>query len=270
MPHADTLVILPTYNEAENIVPLIEAIQSALAGAEVLVVDDDSPDGTARRVRERFGEGGSVHLLVRTTDRGRGRAGIAGFRWAVERGHAFVVEMDADFSHHPRHLSSLVEPVRRGDLDVVIGSRQVQGGGEAGRGLVRRLVTKLANRYVRLVMGLSIGDCTSGYRCFGQAVLREIPWDALTSVGPSLVEEVLHLASLRGYRIGETPILFEERRKGSSQLTLCKLLDTAWKIIVFRRQASAKLASLAGDLKRRQDATETLGNSSQGGKTVRR
>lgn len=241
MSYADTLVILPTYNEAANIRPLIKAIQGFLPGVQVLVVDDDSPDGTARVVRQHFSEE-AVRLLVRTRDRGRGRAGIAGFRWAVERGFPCVVEMDADFSHHPRHLPALVAPVRQGALDLTIGSRQVAGGGERGRSPLRQLVTKLANAYVRCIMSLPVRDCTSGYRCFRHEVLAAIPWDCLTSVGPSVVEEVLHLVARLGFRIGEVPILFEERREGSSQLTLTKLLDTAVKVVGFRLRAEGKLA----------------------------
>ncbi|MBI3090225.1 MAG: polyprenol monophosphomannose synthase [Candidatus Tectomicrobia bacterium] len=241
MLYADTLVILPTYNEATNIRPLIEAIQGFLPGVQVLVVDDDSPDGTADVVR-RHCQGEAVRLLLRTSDRGRGRAGIAGFRWSVERAFPYVVEMDADFSHHPRHLPALVTPVRRGELDVAIGSRQVEGGGERGRSPIRQMVTKLANAYVRGVMSLPVRDCTSGYRCFRHEVLAAIPWDCLTSVGPSVVEEVLHLVARLGFRIGEVPILFEERRQGSSQLTLRKLLDTAVKVVEFRLRAESKLA----------------------------
>jgi dolichol-phosphate mannosyltransferase len=205
---------LPTYNERLNIEALIDATLEATPGMEVLVIDDNSPDGTWQVVAERAKQDPRVHLLHRTADRGRGTAGVAGFRQALQMGADLVVEMDADWSHHPRFLKGMVEAA--GHADVVIGSRLTPGGGETGRSGIRKLITWAANMYIRVILGLPARDCTSGYRVFRRSVLERIDWDRVQARGPAIVQEVLLACHRAGGRIVEYPILFEERRAGSS------------------------------------------------------
>lgn len=208
------IATLPTYNESENILPLIEALLAVSKNVEVLVIDDNSPDGTWELVGKRAETDPRVHLLHRTTDRGRGSAGVAGFREALSLGAELIVEMDADWSHHPRFLRDLLEASRR--ADVVIGSRLVRGGGEVGRSPVRTLITYAANSYIRVLLGLPLRDCTSGYRVFRRWVLEGVDWGRVQSTGPAIVQEVLVAARAMGARFTEVPIQFEERRAGKS------------------------------------------------------
>lgn len=224
--------VVPTYNERENIIALVEEVLSLGSFIEILVVDDDSPDGTADLVREMERQNPRIHLLQRKIERGRGKAGIAGFLLALHHGADAVVEMDADFSHHPRHIPTLLE--RLAEADLVIGSRHVPGGREIGRGLLRRLITRAANMYTRLMLGISVRDCTSGYRCYRRTVLEAIAPQTLASTGPSIVEETLFATHLLRFRIAEVPIVFEDRRRGSSTLTLRRLIDTFVQIPQFR------------------------------------
>ncbi|MGI8906118.1 MAG: polyprenol monophosphomannose synthase [Candidatus Sumerlaeaceae bacterium] len=210
------LAMLPTYNEAENIGPLMDQILALGPEYEALVIDDDSPDGTWKIVQELSQKDARVHLLHRTTERGRGTAGLAGFRWARDRGCDAVVEMDADFSHAPRFIPSLIEPLRNGNADLVIGSRLIKGGGETGRHPIRRCITLAANTYIRLLLGIGIRDCTSGFRTFNQRALLAIPWERMQARGPEIVQEVLLEARNAGLKMSERPILFEERRAGQS------------------------------------------------------
>lgn len=210
------IATLPTYNEAENIEPLMAEILALGPEYEILVIDDHSPDGTWRLVGEKAKQEPRVHLLHRTTERGRGTAGLAGFIWARDAGADAVVEMDADFSHHPRFIPALVEPVRSGVADLVIGSRLVKGGAEQGRTASRRIITVLANFYIQVVLGLRIRDCTSGFRAFSRKALECIPWERMSARGPEIVQEVLCEARRAGLRMEERPILFEERRAGQS------------------------------------------------------
>jgi len=207
-------VMLPTYNEAANIREIIAAIRRVAPEATVLVVDDDSPDGTWRIVEEMAGADDRVQLLRRREKRGRGYAGAAGFRWCVERGFDPIIEMDADFSHDPAHIPELLAGAER--HDVVIGSRGVAGGGESGRGVLRRIVTAGARVYLRALLGLwKVKDVTSGYRCFQRTVLESIHLETLRSPGPGIVTEVLFRC--RRFDIAEIPIRFRDREKGASK-----------------------------------------------------
>lgn len=226
------VVVIPTFNEADNIQPLVETILPLDPSLEILVVDDDSPDGTAAVVEAIARKEPRVHLLLRTRDRGRGKAGIAGFLRALKMGADCVVEMDADFSHHPRYIPVLLEAIRR--WDVVIGSRLVTGGAEHGRTWLRRIITTWANRYIRVLFQIKIRDCTSGFRCFRRKVLEGIPLEKMISQGPSIVEEVLYACHRRKFAITEIPITFEDRRRGTSTLTLGKLLTTLVMILRIR------------------------------------
>ncbi|MCX7626346.1 MAG: polyprenol monophosphomannose synthase [Candidatus Sumerlaeaceae bacterium] len=214
------VVTLPTYNEAENIAPLIEQILALGDEFEVLVIDDDSPDRTWEIVMRLSKSEPRVQLIRRIGERGRGTAGLVGFKWAREEGADVVVEMDADFSHQPKFIPSLLEPIRSGEADIVIGSRLVGGGGETGRSPLRTLITLFANSYIRFVLGLPIRDCTSGFRVFNRRALESLPWEHMRCQGPEIVQEVLHEARKLGLKIVERPIIFEERRAGQSTFNL--------------------------------------------------
>ncbi len=226
------MAMLPTYNEAQNIQPLIDEILALGPEFEALVVDDNSPDGTWRIVGEMAKNDPRVHLLHRMTDKGRGSAGAAGLRETVRLGVDRVIEMDADFSHHPRFIPALVEASHR--ADVVIGSRLVKGGGEKGRSPVRTLITYAANLYIRVVLGLPIRDCTSGFRVFRVEALEKMRLEELKSRGPAIVQELLLAARRAGCTFAEVPILFEERRAGESTFNLKVMLAGLWSVVKFR------------------------------------
>ncbi len=227
-----TVVMIPTYNEAENIGPLIdELLQLPIGEIEILVVDDDSPDGTGRIVAARGEEDRRVQLLSRKEGRGRGLAGREGFLRALAAAAERIVEMDGDGSHDPEDLPRLLEPVGRGEADVVIGSRFVPGGGVTGREWFRDLVSSLARRYLRLVLGVAVHDPTSGYRVFSRRALEAIEPETLRAADPFIVAEVLYRARIKGLRIVEVPIVFQPRRGGVSKLrprTLAAYLYRAW------------------------------------------
>jgi len=213
-----TIVMIPTYNERENIGRLVRALfDLKIKGLDVLVVDDNSPDGTAAVVSGIR----KASLLLRKKDKGRGYAGIAGYRECLKRKADYIIEMDADFSHDPKYIPKMLEMIKH--YDVVLGSRAVAGGRDVGRGLIRQTITKLANFYIRVMFGVSVKDCNSGFRCFRADVIRSIV-DELSSEGPDIVQEVLYKVSRKGFSIGEIPIVFVDRELGSSKLRLRDLM----------------------------------------------
>ena len=217
------MAMVPTYNEAPNIGQLLREILKQGPDIGAVVVDDDSPDGTAAIVERLRQEDPRVHLILRQEERGRGTAGIVGFRYAVEQGIPLVIEMDADFSHQPFYIPLFLRQME--DCDLLIGSRLVEGGGERGRHLLRKWITRLANSYIRLILNLPIRDCTSGYRVFRREVLEAVELDQIMSKGPSVVEEVLYKAYKRGFRIKEVPYILEERKAGESTFNRKIMLD---------------------------------------------
>ena len=208
------MAMVPTYNESGNIERLITEILAQGDDVGVVVVDDDSPDGTWKIVEEYSKRDPRVHLLRRIGRRGRGTAGIEGFQYAVKQGVEFIIEMDADFSHRPSYISSFLKEMK--DCDLLIGSRMVKGGGETGRGALRQLITKGANLYIRLMLGLPYKDATSGFRIFKRKVLEAVDLNNLISTGPSILQEILFMAHRKGFRIKEVPIIFEDRTVGQS------------------------------------------------------
>lgn len=208
------MAMVPTYNESGNIERLITEVLAQGDDVGVVVVDDDSPDGTWKIVEEYSKRDPRVHLLKRVGRRGRGTAGIEGFQYAVRQGVEFIIEMDADFSHRPSYISSFLKEMK--DCDLLIGSRMVKGGGETGRGALRQLITKGANLYIRLMLGLPYKDATSGFRIFRREVLEAIDLNNLISTGPSILQEILFMAHRKGFRIKEVPIIFEDRTVGQS------------------------------------------------------
>ncbi|MBI3542893.1 MAG: polyprenol monophosphomannose synthase [Deltaproteobacteria bacterium] len=243
-----TVIMIPTYNEKDNIGRLIADILALrVDGHELhaLVVDDNSPDGTSPLVEAIAAKEPRVHLLTRKTERGRGSAGIAGFKKALELGADFAVEMDADFSHDPKYLPALIKTCER-EADVVLGSRFVKGGSDDDRGPYRQLVTKAAGIYVRTLLSLKVNDVSSGYRCFRRSALKSIDLDHLISTGPSIVTEILYKCSVKGMRIAEVPIVFIDRRLGETKLNVVTLVKTLLMVARFRASKTRYLHEQTG------------------------
>jgi dolichol-phosphate mannosyltransferase len=215
-PSPRILVSLATYNERDNLGPLIHEIHQALPAADVLVVDDASPDGTGRLADELAARDARVRVLHRAGKLGLGTAVVAAMRYAMEHGYDWIINMDADFSHHPRHLPALVAGMAR--HDVMVGSRYVPGGGTVNWPLSRRVISKGVNAVVRLLMRLPPHDCSGAYRCYRVDLLRKAHLERLVSRGYSFQQEVLYRCRRAGARIGETPIVFENRRAGASKV----------------------------------------------------
>ncbi|TVM03321.1 MAG: dolichyl-phosphate beta-D-mannosyltransferase [Candidatus Brocadia sp. WS118] len=229
-----TYVMIPTYNERENIENLIrEILNLKVPDIHIVVVDDNSPDGTSEAVKSASKAHPEVELLLRTTERGRGSAGIAGFKYALDHGADFVIEMDADFSHHPKYIPPMLETIQNADM--VIGSRFISGGKDVNRGIIRKVITILAGIYVRVLLGLKIKDVSSGYRCFKRKVLEAIELDSMISTGPSIVSEVFYRAHLKGFSSKEIPIKFEDRTHGKTKLNYKILIKTLLMVLKFKR-----------------------------------
>jgi dolichol-phosphate mannosyltransferase len=235
------VVMIPTYNEAENIAPLVRDILALPLPFDlhVLVADDNSPDGTWKIVQGLGRRDRHIHLLRRMKRRGRGAGGIDGFKASLDLGADYVVEMDGDFSHRPCHIPALLEAAGR--YDVVLGSRFIKGGRDADRSLLRRFVTWLVRRFVRSQFRLPVRDASSGFRVFRRRVLEALDLDDLISVGPSVVLETLYKAHLLGFRIGEAPIVFVDRTRGKTKLSFLTLLET----LIMAFQFKKRFATLA-------------------------
>ena len=235
----DVVVIVPTYNERENIPDLVRAILSR-PEYRVMVVDDASPDGTghvAEALSEEFP--GRVDVVHRTGARGLGRSYVDGLQRALRSTADLVCQMDADWSHDPQYLPALV--AASAEYDLVIGSRYLNGVSVVNWPLRRIILSAFGNRYIRWVTRLAPRDCTSGYRCWRKDLLAKLPLDRVVSDGYAFLVELLYEAARRGARIGEVPIIFVERRKGVSKLSANVLLEsliTPWRL-VWRRMVSA-------------------------------
>jgi dolichol-phosphate mannosyltransferase len=221
------LVCLPTYDEAENVGPVVAAILAA-APVDVLVIDDDSPDGTGRIADGIAAREPRVHVLHRARKEGLGKAYLAGFRWALARDYRLVLEMDADFSHSPAHLPALLAAAR--DADLVLGSRYVAGGGTVNWGLARRLLSRGGSLYARTVLGLPYRDLTGGFKCFRREVLEALDLDRVECTGYAFQIELTHRAHRRGFRVAEVPIVFEDRRVGRSKMSRRIVLEAVRKV----------------------------------------
>jgi len=234
-PKPKVTVMIPTYNERENIGPLIQEILALPINYDVsvLVVDDDSPDGTAGEVKNIGRRDPHVRLLLRKKERGRGLAGIAGFKEALDLGADYVVEMDGDGSHQPVFIPALLDATGRRGL--VLGSRFVEGGKDADRPPHRRLVTFLVRHFIRRLFSVPVRDVTSGFRGFRRELLEKIGLDGLVSTGPSVVLEILYKAHRLGFTIEEVPIVFIDRKKGKTKLTGLTLWRTLLMAIRIRR-----------------------------------
>ena len=223
------LVIVPTYNERENIRRLLDSVLAQDARIEVLVVDDGSPDGTGALVDEIVAVNERVHVLHRGRKLGLGTAYIAGFRWALERGYDFILEMDADFSHDPIHLPQFLSAIEGADL--VLGSRSQQGRVTVVNWPIARLILSYcANIYARAVTGLPVWDATGGFKCFRRSVLEAIDLSRVRSNGYAFQIEMSYRAWKRNFRIAEIPIVFVDRTEGTSKMSRSIVREAVWMV----------------------------------------
>ncbi|MDA8359543.1 MAG: polyprenol monophosphomannose synthase [Actinomycetota bacterium] len=226
------LVIIPTYNEAENIERILERVQAALPDAGILVVDDGSPDGTADLVERRRGDLFDLHVLRRSQKSGLGSAYRAGFAWALERGYDACVEMDADFSHDPDALPGLVAPLHEGH-EVVIGSRYVQGGSIPNWTWSRHLLSWGGNQYASFMLGLGVADSTAGFRVYAASVLRRLDLDRIKADGYGFQIEMTYEAKQAGASIVEVPIRFVDRVAGESKMSSAIVIEALGLVTVW-------------------------------------
>ena len=237
-------LIIPTYNEAENVAGIVEAAgsqlaQAAPAGFRVLSVDDNSPDGTGAIAQELADRHDWVEALHRPGKAGLGQAYIAGFAHAMANGADLLIEMDADFSHDPRYLPSLIAAAR--DADLVLGSRYVAGGGVRDWGLLRRMISRGGGTYARLILGVPVRDLTGGFKCIRRAVLEAIDLPSVRAEGYVFQIEVTYRAILAGFRVREIPIVFTDRTAGSSKMSSQIALEAMLLVPVMKRTAAAAL-----------------------------
>jgi len=236
-----TLVIVPTFNERENLPVLVRGLM-AHQNVSVMVVDDRSPDGTGELADALAREyPGRIDVMHRTERPGLGRSYIDGIKKALQQRVDVICQMDADLSHDPQHLPALVAAI--GGADLVIGSRYVAGGRIVNWPLRRRFLSRFANNYIRTVTRLEARDCTSGYRCWRRDALARLALDRFISDGYSFLVEMLYVASRQGCRIAEVPITFVERRQGESKLTRAVLVESAvtpWRLIATRGAAASR------------------------------
>ena len=232
----DALVIIPTYNESSTLVEMIKRTR-AVTSAEILIVDDNSPDGTGALADGLADADSSIQVLHRSDKEGLGPAYIAGFRWALSRGYRFVAEMDADGSHDPASLVTLLEIARNTDAALVLGSRWVRGGAIDGWSRNRELLSRAGNAYARLTLGSRILDLTGGFRVISTDALRKLDLSTISSSGYSFQIEVAHRIESMGATVIEHPITFHERTSGVSKMHIGIVVEAVWRITLwgFRR-----------------------------------
>ncbi len=212
-----TLIVMPTYNERENITAIVDDILRYAPQVDLLIVDDNSPDGTGELADALHEQYSNVSALHRAGKLGLGTAYITGFRYALDHGYDLIFEMDADFSHDPRYLPAFLAEAERADL--VIGSRYVQGGGTPNWSPLRRFISGGGNIFARVMLGLPIKDATAGYRCYRREVLAALDLDSIQSQGYAFQVEMAYQTLKRGFRVHETPIIFVDRRVGKSKMS---------------------------------------------------
>lgn len=227
-PDERALVIIPTYNEKENIRSVVELVLSQAPSIDVLVVDDNSPDGTATIVSEMAKVDPRVHLMGRPGKQGLGTAYIAGFKWGLPRGYAYLIEMDADFSHDPREIPNMLKAGRAADL--VLGSRYIDGVRVINWPLSRLFLSKGASYYVRIITGLPVYDPTGGFKCFRRCVLEAIELDRVRSNGYAFQIEMSYKAWMKGFRVREIPITFADRYAGQSKMSGHIVREALWMV----------------------------------------
>ncbi|MFL5694871.1 MAG: polyprenol monophosphomannose synthase [Ktedonobacteraceae bacterium] len=212
-----TLIIIPTYNELDNLRPLLEQIFSYAPDTDVLIVDDNSPDGTGKLADEIHQENPQVLVLHRAGKQGLGTAYIAGFKFAIEHSYDAAFEMDADFSHDPRYLPDFLKAIEHADL--VIGSRYIPGGDTPNWSLLRRFISGGGNFFARFMLSIPVHDCTAGFRCYRRKVLESIGLDTIQAQGYAFQVELAYRTTRQGFKVVETPIVFMDRRVGKSKMS---------------------------------------------------
>jgi dolichol-phosphate mannosyltransferase len=226
------IVCIPTYNERDNLEPITRAVLEAEPRADILVVDDNSPDGTGQLADELARAQPRIRVLHREQKQGLGKAYLHAFQWALERGYAFVVEMDADFSHDPKYLPHLLDEAQAG-ADLVLGSRYVSGGGTVNWGVGRKILSRGGSLYARTILGIRIRDLTGGFKCFNRRVLEAIDLPTVQSSGYAFQIELTYRTLKKGFQVREVPIVFEDRRVGQSKMSrkiFLEGLTMVWKL----------------------------------------
>jgi dolichol-phosphate mannosyltransferase len=223
---SEHLIIVPTYNEMNNVQRVVDEVFSAVPNGHLLFVDDQSPDGTGDLIDQIIKDDPRVHVLHRQEKTGLGPAYIAGFKWALERSYQFIQQMDADLSHDPADLPRFLEMAR--SHDVVAGSRYVNGVHIVNWPLRRLILSKGASRYVRIITGLPLSDPTGGFNLYRRAVLEEIDLDSVSATGYSFLVEMKHRSWMRGFKLGELSMIFTERRSGESKMNAEIIREAVW------------------------------------------
>jgi dolichol-phosphate mannosyltransferase len=232
-PPRQALVCLPTYDEKDNVVPITEAILAATPLVDVLIIDDNSPDGTGQLADAIAAREPRVKVLHRAGKEGLGKAYLAGFDWALGQGYELILEMDADFSHDPKYLPGMLEAAK--DADVVLGSRNIPGGGTVNWGVGRKIISKGGSLYARTILGIPIRDLTGGFKCFHRKVLESIDLPTVECSGYAFQIELTFRALRRGFRVVEVPIVFVDRRVGQSKMSKRIVLEALRKVWSIRR-----------------------------------
>ena len=225
------VVIIPTYKEKENIEKIIRAVSELPVPFDILIVDDNSPDGTADIVKNLQLEFNNLYLIEREGKLGLGTAYIAGFKWAIARGYAYIYEMDADFSHSPKDLLKLFKACHDDGADLAIGSRYISGVNVVDWPLSRILMSYFASIYVRTITGMKIMDATAGFKCYKKKVLESINFDRINSIGYGFQIEMKFIAWKLGYNIVEVPIIFRDRKQGSSKMSGGIFNEALWGVL---------------------------------------
>ncbi|PZR08395.1 MAG: dolichyl-phosphate beta-D-mannosyltransferase [Archangium gephyra] len=226
------LVIIPTYNELENLGPITEAVLKVDPRVDILVCDDNSPDGTGKLADELAAKNERIRVLHREKKEGLGRAYIAAFKWALKENYQYIIEMDADFSHDPRFLPKLIDTAVN-EADLALGSRYVEGGGTVNWGVSRQIISKGGSLYARSILGVKVRDLTGGFKCFNRRVLEAIDLDTVQSSGYGFQIELTYRTLKKGFTVKEIPIVFEDRRVGQSKMSRKIFLEAAsmvWKL----------------------------------------
>jgi len=227
------LVCLPTYDEKDNVVPMTEAILAATPDVDVLIIDDNSPDGTGQLADGIAAREPRVKVLHRAGKEGLGKAYLAGFDWALGHGYELILEMDADFSHDPKYLPGMLEAARGADL--VLGSRNIPGGGTVNWGVGRKIISRGGSLYARTILGIPVRDLTGGFKCFHRKVLESIDLATVECSGYAFQIELTFRALRRGFRVVEFPIVFVDRRVGQSKMSKRIVLEALRKVWSIRR-----------------------------------
>jgi len=231
-PANNTLIIIPTYNEGENLPRLMDEIFEVDPSVHLLIVDDNSPDGTGDMADQRAETDSRVFAIHREGKLGLGTAYIAGFKWALERHYQFIFEMDADFSHQPKYIPEFL--ARAEDADVVLGCRYIKGGGTVDWGWWRKFISKGGNLYARIILWLPYKDLTGGFKCFRREVLESLELDAVQSVGYAFQIELTYRAHKKGFRIVQNPIIFPDRMAGESKMSGNIVREAMFNVIKLR------------------------------------